>query len=177
MKIFNIYTLTLGFIFHLSCSPLPEYIISAKNPDINKEREAKILSAFFGLDNDMPLRSAGIWRNAPGKDGMPLVFSHEINPATLDISDIQISMQNGNKIFPSFVTFKPAIEEFELRTVLLIGEFGNAPENEPILVEIVGELKTRDGQDLKGQKVKVTPLADGPFISYAEWFVIDNEYP
>ena len=36
---------------------------------------------------------------------------------------------------------------------------GSTPDNEPVEVEIVGELKTRDGQELKGQKVAVTPLA------------------
>ena len=44
-------------------------------------------------------------------------------------------------------------------------------------MEIVGELKTRDGQDLKGQKIAVTPLLEGPFISYAEYFKLDDQYP
>ena len=144
---------------------------------INKTRKAKMLSAFFGLDNAMPQRAMGIWLQAPGKDGMPLVFSHEIDPKTLNANLFQITTQKGQKLSVAFATFKPAIEEFELRTVLLIGEFGNAPDNEPAQVEIIGDLKTRDGQNLKGQKVTVTPLEDGPFISYAEYFMFDNDYP
>ena len=136
-----------------------------------------MLSAFFGLDNAMPQKSIGIWSKAPGKDGMPLVFSHEIDPATLSPNLFQITTQKGEKLTVPFTSFKPAIEEFELRTILLIGEFGNAPDNEPKEVEIIGDLKTRDGQNLKGQKIEVTPLKDGPFMSYAEYFSLDKYYP
>ena len=125
----------------------------------------------------MPQRAMGIWLQAPGKDGMPLVFSHEIDPETLNANVFQITTQKGQKLSVAFATFKPAIEEFELRTVLLIGEFGNAPDNEPVQVEIIGDLKTRDGQSLKGQKVKISPLNDGPFLTYAEYFNFDSNYP
>ena len=78
-----------------------------------------MLSAYFGLDNSMPQRSIGIWSKAPGKDGMPLVFSHEIAPATLNPNVLQRTTQKGYNLNVAFVTFKPAIEEFELRTILL----------------------------------------------------------
>ena len=161
----------------LGCKQIPNYILSKENPEINKTRKAILLSAFFGLDNAMPQKSMGIWSKAPGKDGMPLVFSHEIDPATLNQNVFQITTQKGNKLNVAFATFKPAIEEFELRTILLIGEFGNAPDNEPKEVEIIGDLKTRDGQNLKGQKIEVTPLEYGPFISYSEYFSLDKDYP
>ncbi|KOY84298.1 hypothetical protein AD998_21680 [bacterium 336/3] len=161
----------------LGCKQLPNYILSKENPEINKTRKAVLLSAFFGLDNAMPQKSMGIWNKAPGKDGMPLVFSHEIDPATLNSNVFQITTQKGDKLNVAFATFKPAIEAFELRTILLIGEFGNAPDNKPKEVEIISDLKTRDGQNLKGQKIKVTPLKDGPFISYAEYFSFDQDYP
>ena len=169
--------LFLLLILITGCKQLPNYILSKENPDINKTRKAELLSAFFGLDNAMPQKSMGIWSKAPGKDGMPLVFSHEISPASLNPNVFQITTQKGKKLNVTFATFKPAIEEFELRTVLLIGEFGNAPDNEPKEVEIIGDLKTRDGQNLKGQKIVVTPLKDGPFISYAEYFSLDKDYP
>lgn len=159
------------------CKQIPNYILSKQNPEINQTRKATLLSAFFGLDNAMPQKSMGIWSKAPGKDGMPLVFSHEIDPATLSQNVFRITTQKGDKLNVAFVTFKPAIEEFELRTILLIGEFGNAPDNVPKEVEIIGDLKTRDGQNLKWQKIEVTPLEDGPFISYAEYFSLDKDYP
>lgn len=159
------------------CHQLPKFILSKKNPEIAISRKAKLVSAFFGLDNAMPLKSMGIWSKAPGKDGMPLVFTHEIDPATLKREAFQITTQKVDKLNVAFATLRPAVEEFELRTVLLFGEFGNSPVNEPVEVEITGELKTRDGQNLIGQKVKVTPLKDGPFISYAEYFSFDKDYP
>ncbi|MEM9919914.1 MAG: hypothetical protein AAF990_17590 [Bacteroidota bacterium] len=136
-----------------------------------------MLSAFFGLDNALNQKARLIWRKAPGKDGMPIVFSHEIDPGTLDASDFQIKTQKGEIRTVEFVSYRPAVEAFELRTILLIGEYGEYPDNEPAEVEIVGELKSRDGQDLKGQKIAVTPLEEGPFLSYAEYFKIDEQYP
>ena len=165
-------------ILFSSCLRIPEYVLSEQLPPIDKKREAKMLSAFFGLDNGLTPRARLIWKGAPGKDGMPIVFSHEIDPKTLDASDFQIKTQKGDIVGIEHASYRPAVEEFELRTLLLIGEYGNAPDNEPVEVEIVGELKTRDGQDLKGQKIAVTPLLDGPFISYAEYFKLDeNQYP
>ncbi|MCG6167262.1 hypothetical protein [Leptospira sanjuanensis] len=159
------------------CISIPQHTLSLENSAAGRDRKAKLLSAFFGLDNGLPFRSIALWRYAPGKDGMPLVFSHEIDPATLDILDFQIITAKGEILSPSFATFAPALEAFELRTVLLIGEFGNHPDNEPKEIAIVGELKSRDGQNFFGQKVAVTPLNEGPYISYAEYFNFEPSYP
>ena len=167
----------LGLLVSCQQVQVPDYILSEETPPVDKTRKARMLSVFFGLDNALNQKSRLIWRQAPGKDGMPIVFSHEIDPTTLDASDFQIKTQKGDIRGIEFVSFKPAIEEFELRTLLLIGEYGEYPDNEPVEVEIIGELKTRDGQQLKGQKHAVTPLVDGPFISYAEYFKIDDKYP
>ena len=146
-------------------------------PEIDKTREAKVLTAFFGLDYELPLQSIGLYRKAPGKSGMPIVFSQEVDPSTLDPIDFEVTTRNGTKFDVEFVTLKPASEEFELRTVLFIGEYGNHPDNPPVSVEIVGDLVSRSGQNYKGQSVEVIPLPDGPVISYAEYFVIDDDYP
>ncbi|WP_000393977.1 hypothetical protein [Leptospira interrogans] len=159
------------------CVSIPNYQLSSNVPQIEKNREAKLISAFFGLDNSLPWRSFLLWRNAPGKDGMPLVFSHEIDPTTVDLSDFQITTKKGEIFYPLFATFVPSLEQFELRTILLIGQFGDHPDNEPNEVVIVGELKSRDGQNLIGQKIQVTPLTAGPFISYAEYFRFEDSYP
>jgi len=60
---------------------------------------------------------------------------------------------------------------------LLIGDYGNAPDNEPVELEITSDLFARSGQNFKGQKIAVTPLSEGPFLSYAEHFTIDDAYP
>jgi len=160
-----------------SCLRIPEYVLSNDVPPIDEEREATMLSAFFGLDNALTPRTRLIWRKAPGKDGMPVIFSHEIDPETLDASDFQVKTQKGDIFGVEHVSYRPAVEEFELRTLLLIGDYGDYPDNEPVEVEIVGELRSRDGQNVQGQKVAVTPLAEGPFISYAEYFTLDDAYP
>ena len=75
------------------------------------------------------------------------------------------------------VTLLPANEEFELRTVLMIGDYGDHPDNEPVRVEIVGDLMSRSGQNYKGQHARVIPLEEGPILSYAEYFTFDKDYP
>lgn len=155
----------------------PQIRLSKSTPDIDKTREAHLLTAFFGLDNALPWGAIGLSWSAPGKDGMPVVFSQEVDPKTLDVSDFEITTYKGNKYFPSDITLLPANEEFELRTVLLIGNYGDYPDNEPVTVKIVGDLTSRSGQNYKDQITKVIPLEEGPILSYAEYFTFDKDYP
>ena len=144
---------------------------------IDKTSEAIVLTAFFGLDNALPLQSAVLYSKAPGKDGMPVVFSQEIDPETLDSTDFEITSANGTRFGVEFVTLRPANEEYELRTVLLIGEFGNHPDNPPISVKIIGDLNSYSGNNYRGQSVSVIPLDEGPVLSYAEYFTFTEDYP
>ena len=155
----------------------PDFSLSDNIPPSDHNREIEIMSAFFGLDNALPRTSIGLSREAPGKDGMPIVFSHELNPTTLEEGDFRITTQKGNLFGVDAITLRPANEAFELRTVLLIGDYGNYPEDEPIEVEIVGDLLARSGQNYKGMKVEVTPLTKGPSISFAEYFQFTADYP
>jgi len=154
-----------------------EVKLSDSVPAIDTTREAKILTAFFGLDNGLTQQARALYKNAPGKDGMPVVFSLEVNPATLDASDFQITTKNGSKFNVEAVTLLPAEEEFELRTALLIGEYGNHPDNPPVLVTIIGDLMSRTGVNFKGQTKEVIPLTEGPILSYAEYFTFTKDYP
>jgi ketosteroid isomerase-like protein len=157
-------------------SPRKLYL-SDSVPEIDKTREAKILTAFFGLDNGLTFRARAIYRKAQGKDGMPLVFSHELDPKTLQGADFAVTTKNGTVHIVEAASFLPANEEFELRTVLLIGEYGNHTDNPPVSVEVVGDLMARTGQNFKGQSIKVIPLEEGPILSYAEYFTFDEKYP
>ena len=150
--------------------------LSDSIPPIDNKREAKALTAFFGLD-ELPISGVMLYWKAIGKNGMPVVFSQEVDPETLNNTDFEVTTKNGEKHIVEFATLKPANEEFELRTVLLIGEYGSYPDNPPVKVEIVKDLLSRSGQNYKGQSLKVIPLPDGPTISYAEHFVIDEDYP
>lgn len=151
--------------------------LSDSIPEVNKSREAGILTAFFGLDNALPLRARLMYKEAPGKDGMPLVFSHELDPKTLEGADFAVTTKSGNIYLVEAATLLPANEEFELRTVLLIGEYGNHPNNPPVSVKVVGDLIARTGQNFKGKSVEVIPLPEGPVLSYAEYFTLDEDYP
>ncbi|WP_421806881.1 hypothetical protein [Flagellimonas sp.] len=162
----------------LGCASLsPKILESETVPDVDKRRNPKILTAFFGLDNDLPRRANLMYRKAYGKDGMPLVFSHELDPKTIQGSDFEVTTIKGNVFIVEAASLLPANEEFELRTVLLIGEYGSYPDNQPVSVKIVGDLMTRTGQNYNGQSIKVIPLEEGPVLSYAEYFIIDEKYP
>ena len=94
-------------------------------------RKAKLLSAFFGLDNGLPPISGGvICEGAGGKDGMPVVFSHEIDFRTMQAGDFRVTTASGQIGTITCVTLAPADDTGELRTVLLVGEYGSA-EDEP----------------------------------------------
>ena len=143
--------------------------VSPAAVDANKQ-PARLLSAFFGLDNDLPFRANALCLGASGKDGMPVVLSHTIAPDTLQPEDFQIFTRSGDVRTPICVTLKPAQDPGELRTVLLIGEFGDAPDDPPISVQVVGDLLS-DGTpsvNFNGAHTDVTPLAAGPSIVLAE---------
>ncbi len=171
-------TLLSACLFLASCdNSRPSDSLSITIPEIDYTREVKILTAFFGLDNSLPRRARLLYRNAVGQDGMPLVFSHELDPTTLDGSDFEVTSLNGEKFEVEFATLRPANEKFELRTVLLIGEYGNFPDNPPISVSVIGDLMSRTGHNLKGQSINVIPLDKGPVLSYAEFFTLTDDYP
>lgn len=150
--------------------------LSETIPAVDKTREAKVLSAFFGLD-DLPTASLLLYLRAAGKNGMPVIFSQELDPTSLDHSDFEVIAKDGSKYEVEFVTLKPANEEYELRTVLFIGEYGTHPDNPPVLVKVVDDLFSRSGQNYKGQNIEVIPLPEGPTLSYAEYFTFDDDYP
>lgn len=107
-----------------------------------------MILAFFGLDNSLSWRSVLLWRSAPGKDGMPLVFSYEIDPTTVDLSDFRITTKKDENFYSPH-----SLEQFELRTILLIGQFGDHPYNE---VTIVDELKKQGWTKFSSDKKEQT---------------------
>ena len=133
---------------------------------------ASLLSAFFGLDNNLPFRSNRLCLGASGQDGMPVVFSHTLNTETVNESDFEVETRSGEVYSPICVTLRPADDEGENRTVLLIGEFGNAETDPPERVSIVGDLHS-DSEDskplnFKGLYTDVIPLDSGPALILAE---------
>lgn len=162
----------------MGCSdPRSQVMLSDSVPEIDKTREANILTAFFGLDNGLPQRARLLYKNAPGQDGMPIIFSHEVDPNTLEGADFEVTTKNGDKFLVEAAVLPPANEEYELRTALLIGEYGNYPDNPPVSIQIVGDLMTRTGHNYRGEMIEVIPLEEGPILSYAEYFTFTEDYP
>ncbi len=131
-----------------------------------------MLSAFFGLDNGLPFGAHLLCLGAAGQDGMPVVLSHNVDEATLRAEDFRILTASGAETTPDCVTLRPSTDPGERRTVLLIGEFGDARRDPPASVEIVGNLLS-DGAtggpvNFRGTKVEVIPLANGPTLVLAE---------
>lgn len=100
---------------------------------------------------------------------MPLVFSHELDITTIEAGDIEVALRSGEKGSVNCVSLAPAIEPGELRTLLLIGDFGSAEENPPIRVKVIGNLYAADGSvNFRGASIEVIPLEAGPSLVFAE---------
>ena len=99
---------------------------------------------------------------------MPVIFSEQVDIATLEAGDFQVTLENGTKVGPDCVTLAPADDVGELRTILMIGDFGSI-DNEPSNVEVIGSLLSMDHTiNYKGSQVRVTELVKGPSLVLAE---------
>ena len=127
------------------------------------------LSAVFGANNAFgPFANRRVCEGAEGGDGMPLVFSHQLDINTLQPGDFRIKRADGSTGSIVCVTPMPALDEGELRTILLIGEYGSA-ENQPVQVDIIGNLLSVDGSlNFRNSSSTVIALEEGPTLIYAE---------
>ena len=130
----------------------------------------QILSAFFGLDDSRRIRVRTLLpcRGFSGSDGMPVIFSQEIDDKTLDAEDFQITTALGKIGRVGCATLRPADEPGEKRTVLVVGEYGSRAD-QPVKVEVIGDLMSLDGGvNFKGAQADVIPMAAGPTMILAE---------
>jgi len=158
-----------------ACTPLASNLdLEDTTESANLPREidgqtAELFSAFFGLDDSLPFVANRICLGGWGKDGMPVIFSTEIDHTTMQAGDFTVIKQSGAKGTVHCVSLLPATDAGELRTALLIGEFGDASEDPPARVEITGHLFSIDRSlDFKGAGIGVIPLEDGPALAMAE---------
>ena len=135
-----------------------------------KDSSPTLLSAFFGLDNALPFAVNLLCFGGAGDDGMPVVLSHRISSDSLRPEQFQITTRSGQLKTPECASLRPAGDPGERRTVLLIGEFGNADTDPPEVVTIVEDLlsDTTAPVNFNGQSVQVTPLIEGPSMVMAE---------
>lgn len=181
LPVFLFSLLTTGFLM-----PLDSYSKMAsnqfENPGLTRVGSSvRLLSAFFGLDNTLPFRVNILCLGGAGLDGMPVVFSRTIDTDSLQEEDFRILTRSGAEHKPRCVTYRPADDAGELRTILLIGEFGDANDDPPVSVRVVGDLFSDGklsaeniGVNFRGSNIEVTPLDAGPSIVLAENIPVNN---
>ena len=105
-----------------------------------RKNHPRILSIYHGLD-PLPPRATRLCGLPPAanQDGMPVVFSVQVDGDTISASAFAVETSSGEIVTPLCATLRPALEPLEQRTVLLIGEFSPA-DALPVSVEIVGQL-------------------------------------
>lgn len=80
---------------------------------------------------------------ALGLDGMPIVFSWPVLTNTIDINDVQVTLNTGEVVSPVAIGMLPNFENNERNCIVVFGEFGNRlPSTDPnarfsVKVEIV----------------------------------------
>ena len=152
-------------------SSLNATIASLQSADLSN---ASILSAYHGLDQLPAVASVLCGFNVAGDDGMPVVFSTQLQVDSVVPESFLVIRSDGESVVPNCATLHPADEPLEQRTVLLTGDFGTFGET-PIRVEITGSLLTVDGDSLLGLSTEdITPLEDGPQVVLAERFAPDT---
>ena len=161
-----------GFVYVVAAGLVATCLAPAPVADAANDQRARLLSAFFGLDNALPFGANLLCLGASGEDGMPVVLSHTVDPETLQPEDFRVVTRSGAERTPMCVTLRPANDPGELRTVLLIGEFGDAADDPPATVRVVDDLFS-DGAvggavNFRGTRTDVTPLAAGPALVLAE---------
>jgi hypothetical protein len=131
--------------------------------------DGALLSAFYGLDDAIPfLASYRICGEFGHQDGMPVIFPQQIDLDTLEAGDFLVTLEGGAQLNVACATPAPAEDAGELRTILLIGDFGSM-SNQPARVEVTGNIISLDQKtNFKGADVQVTRLEDGPTLIYAE---------
>jgi len=135
---------------------------------------ASILSAYHGLDQLPAVASVLCGFNVAGDDGMPVVFSTQLQVDSVVPESFMVIRSDGERVVPNCATLHPADEPLEKRTVLLTGDFGTYGES-PLRVEVTGPLLTFDGEPLQGLSTEdITPLEDGPRVVLAERFAPDT---
>ena len=142
-------------------------------PEVSaNNHQPSLLSAFFGLDNSLPFRANLLCLGASSTDGMPVIFSRTHDPESLPTEDFSVITRSGARKTPLCATLRPALDKGETRTVLLIGDFGDADYDPPQTVQIVDDLLSDGSKEslvnFVGAQLRRTPLTDGPSVVLAQ---------
>ncbi|MEM6290899.1 MAG: hypothetical protein AAGA54_06520 [Myxococcota bacterium] len=121
--------------------------------------EPTLLSAHFALDDAPSLGDL---------DAVSVVFSVEVDPASLQPSAFMVVLADGTRAFPTEAVLAPSSEADENRTVLLVGDFGDPRRRPPADVLVIRTLHAETGQSLRGLLGPISGYDEGGRIVAAE---------
>jgi hypothetical protein len=131
---------------------------------------ARLVEAFFGLDNALPVDSRGLCLWAPGKDGMPVTFSRRLVMQQPEPSAFLVRTRAGREHRPVCATTRPADGPLENHTVLLMGDLGDDANDPPMEVVVTGDVPFQGGGNARGLQGPVRALQEGPTLTLAMAF-------
>jgi hypothetical protein len=100
-----------------------------------------------------------------GKDGLLVVLDVEVDAAALQPRAFVVTRSTEGPAWPEQAVLAPASEDDENRTVLLVGELGDATaEGQPTHVAVVGPLYAEDGRPLQGLGAPIVPFPTSPQV-------------
>jgi hypothetical protein len=99
---------------------------------------------------------------------LPVVFSHEVDPASLAANGFLVVFADGARALPREAVLSPANEADENRTVLLIGDFTDPQSNAPSDVMVIGALYAETGPKLQGLAAQILPLETAGTVVLAQ---------
>lgn len=139
---------SLGLVLLAGCplsgSPPPRDSSAEPSSDespLASEPAPAILSARLSRVDDPEL---------DGRDGVLVVFDLEVDAASLDPRAFVVSRATTGPVRPEMAVLAPANEDDENRSVMLVGDFGDAtPQGQPTHVAVSGPLFS-EGRRLSG---------------------------
>lgn len=127
----------------------------------------QIIAANYGSANLPAFVGNLVCPAAPGRDGLPVHFETELNGPVFP-EDFIVRGEDGD-IRPVFcATFDPSDDVGDRRSILLVGEFGDA-DDQPASVEVVGDIWSTDFRlSYQGAYADIIPLEAPPGLILAE---------
>jgi hypothetical protein len=109
----------------------------------------------------------------PFLDAMPIEFSHPLLPSTVDPTDIQITLNTGEKVQPLYAALNPNYDFNERQTLVVFGYFGNrlVPGTNgaiyPVKVDVIADQTPLTVVTANGLQsaVGLSQISSNPFVS------------
>ena len=133
----------------------------------HSQDHGEIIAANYGSAH-LPLALGQlVCPQAPGRDGMPVHFETELSDPVFP-EDFIVRGEDGVPRPVLCATFHPSDDIGDRRSILLVGEFGDAGD-QPLTVEVVGDVRSTDlNISYQGAFAQIIPLEASPAMILAE---------